>query len=122
MKPAWVKAHPMNMIRNDDRAGPSAPHHLARVEESVSESEDESPTDHETEFRAGGKNRVTPCSLIESARSNDAQSDSEESNSGSFPSPDGSTFHTAETERPSFNPLFDEIPPGCVSRRRPGVL
>lgn len=113
---------PTDLRRNDVRAGSSATHPLVAVSENVSESDGESATDDEPYFRAGGRNRVAPCSRIESAKSDDGDDGSEESNADLFPSPDGATFATAETERPSFNPTFDAIPPYCVSNFRPGVL
>ena len=117
-----VGESPTEFQRNDDCAGSSASHLLATVEENIAGSESESASVDEPDFRAGGKNRATPCSRIESVMPNNANSDSKESNSHLFPIPAWSTFPTAETEGPSLNPSFDAIPPDCVSNFRPGVL
>ena len=90
--------------------------------DTVSESEDESDTEREIDFRDGGRNRAPPFSRIDSANSDDDRGDIDKSNSELFPIHARITFSTAETERPSFNPTFDAIPPECASNSHPNVL
>ena len=114
--PGLMKAPPMGLLRIDEGAGSSASLRVGPTGDlPPSAPGGDSESEHTEEFRAGGAHRTPTSPKIRSAKSDGANSLPSSSASDVFPSPSGSTVPTAETERPSFNPTFGDIPPECAS-------
>ena len=84
---------PKELFRIDERAGPPASRYLETVEGcDLSETDDESETEPNEEFRDGGANRSPSCSQIKSATSDEGHPEDDKSESDVSTSRPRSTF------------------------------